>query len=59
MPAPKKSTRNPAGDGIGVNPKGYPPTAAYRFELAPRSGHIVLSTYVAVHFHATGTAFRD
>ena len=32
------------GDGIGVNPEGYPPTATYRFEMAPRRGHIVLST---------------
>jgi hypothetical protein len=30
------------GDGIGQNPKGYPPHAEYRFELEPRRGFAVL-----------------
>jgi hypothetical protein len=32
------------GDGIGVNPNGFPPEALYRFELLPAKGNIVLST---------------
>ena len=32
------------GDGIGINPAGYPPRATYRFEPGPWPGNIVLST---------------
>jgi hypothetical protein len=32
------------GDGIGINPPGYPPHATYRFESGPWPGHVVLST---------------
>jgi hypothetical protein len=32
------------GDGIGINPAGFPPRATYRFEGGPSPGCIVLST---------------
>jgi hypothetical protein len=31
-------------DGIGQNPRGYPPHAEYRFEMAPSPGFLVLTT---------------
>jgi hypothetical protein len=32
------------GDGIGQDPKGYPPHAQYRFEDGSRPGHVVISS---------------
>lgn len=31
------------GDGIGMNPAGFPPRATYRFEMGPSPGFVVLS----------------
>jgi hypothetical protein len=47
-----------AGDGIGVNPAGYPPRATYRFEAGPASGHVVLSTGPRTLYYSRSVSYQ-
>lgn len=45
-------------DGVGVNPPGFPPFAAYRFESGPHTGHLVLTSGPRTVYYSRAVTYQ-